>query len=93
MPKEKRNVKQAGKIKTSPFKDYWNKYNYYTLYLGIGILIVGYFLMSQGPWDNPISRSISPIIILVAYLIVIPLSIIFKLPKRFRRETDVSGKN
>lgn len=93
MPKEKRNIKQVGKVKTSPFKDYWNKYNYYTLYLGIGILIVGYFLMSQGPWDNPTSRSISPIIILVAYLIVIPLSIIFKLPKRFRRETDVSGKN
>ncbi len=93
MAKEKRTVKQASKIKASPFKDYWSKYNYYTLYLGIGILIVGYFLMSQGPWDNPTSRSISPIIILVAYLIIIPLSIVFKLPKRFRREIDVSGKN
>ena len=93
MAKEKRNIKQTSKMKTSPFKDYWDKYNYYTLYTGIGVLVIGYILMSKGPWDNPISRSVSPIILLAAYLIIIPLSIVFKLPKKFRRETDVSGKN
>lgn len=92
MAKQK-NIKQPSKAKTSPFRDHWNKYNYYTLYVGIGILLIGYFLMSQGPWDNPISRSISPIILLIAYLVIIPLSIVFKLPKKFNRNSDVSSKD
>ena len=93
MAKEKRNLKQTSKIKTSPFKDYWNKYNYYVLYIGIGILLVGFVLMSDGPWDNPLSRSISPIVLLVGYLVVIPLSIVFKLPKKISKDADVSGKS
>lgn len=93
MSKEKRRVKQTNIVKLSPFKDYWNKYNYYVLYIGIGILIVGFVLMSEGPWDNPISRSVSPIILLVSYLVIIPLSIVFKLPKRFKRDADVSSKD
>ena len=93
MQREKKTVKQNSKSKISPFKDYWNKYNYYSLYLGLGFLVLGFFLMSEGPWNNFISLSISPIILLIAYLIIIPISIVFKLPKRMNRETDVPSKN
>ena len=92
MPKEKRNIKNVKKASiVSPFKDYWQKNNYYVLYLGLGILIVGYILMGQGPWDNPLSLSIAPIILLIAYLVIIPLSIFFKIPQK--KNKDVSSES
>lgn len=92
MTKEKRNLKSVKKtVIVSPFKDYWGKNNYYILYLGLGLLILGYILMAQGPWDNPLSLSISPIILLIAYLVIIPLSIVFKLPAK--KDDNVSSKS
>lgn len=91
MSKEKRNFKTTKKISAvSAFKDYWQKYNYYVLYLGLGILVLGYILMGQGPWDNPVSLSIAPIILLISYLIIIPLSIFVKTPKK--KNSDVSSE-
>ena len=40
MGKSKRTFRESSKLKVSPFKDYWEKYNYYLFYLGIGILII-----------------------------------------------------
>ncbi len=78
MTKTKRtNKESSNKIKSSPFKDYWKKINYILFLSGIGILILGYFLMTQSPWDNPVSLSISPVVLLIGYVIIIPLSILF----------------
>ncbi|MBK8945272.1 MAG: hypothetical protein IPM32_08370 [Ignavibacteriae bacterium] len=71
-----------GKSKTeikklnSPFKNYWNKTNFLIFSIGIVVLLIGFYLMSIGPWDNPVSLSISPIILLVAYIVIFPLSIL-----------------
>lgn len=91
MGKQKRFSKDQ-KIKLSPFKDYWSKYNFYLLYLGIGILILGYYLMSLGTWDNFISLSVSPVILLIAYLVLIPVAILFKKRSSKEEEND-SGKS
>jgi hypothetical protein len=45
---------------------------------GLVIIVIGYLLMSVGPWDNPISRSLAPVVLLVAYIVVIPLAILWK---------------
>lgn len=89
-------VKQRGrkvvrKKVESPFKNYWTSKNYTLLYIGVGILIIGYFLMAQGPWDNPVSRTISPLVLLVAYLIVFPLAIFYNnnFFKKREKEADV----
>jgi hypothetical protein len=92
MAKAKRSIKDQKKIFVSPFKDYWGKNNYYLLFAGLGILILGYILMSEGPWDNSLSLSASPVILLIGYLIIIPLSIFFKIPRKFRKNIDVPGK-
>ena len=89
MSKEKRYIKESKKIFLSPFKDFWKKRNYLLIGAGLITLIVGYILMAQGEWDSFISLSISPIILLVGYLIIIPLAIFFKLPKSGKKETDV----
>lgn len=75
MQKQKRNIKES-KQKISPFKDYWQSHNYIILIFGLLLVVFGYVLMAQDPWYNPISLTISPIVLLVAYIIVIPFSII-----------------
>lgn len=76
MTKVKKQNKRKGFI--SPFLNYWQKENYIFLAIGIVLLIIGYILMAQGEWDNPVALSVSPIVLLVAYLIFFPLSIFYK---------------
>jgi ATP/ADP translocase len=75
--------------KQSPFKNYWQKENYLLLIGGIVVLIIGNLLMAQGPWDNPISLSYSPIVLLIGYLIIFPLAIFYR--KKVKNEN--SGKD
>ncbi len=47
--------------------------------LGIAILVlvIGYILLAQGPANNPLSKSVAPIILVISYFVLIPCSIIF----------------
>jgi hypothetical protein len=44
--------------------------------LSLILLIVGYVLLGQGPVDNPLSKSVAPIILVAVYCIVIPYAIL-----------------
>jgi len=88
MTKTKKLIKEQSKQKTSPFKDYWSKHNYILLTTGLIVLIIGYILMAQSPWYNPISLSFSPVVLLLAYIVIIPLSIIVT-KKKFRKNNDI----
>jgi len=85
-----RNKKKSTSI-VSPFRNYWTKENYNLLGFGILTVIIGFVLMSQGPWDNPLSLTVSPIVLLFAYFVIFPLSILYK--KKNSSEKDVSSKN
>lgn len=53
-----------------------------TLYVaGLAVLIIGYILLSIGPWENPLSRSAAPLVLLIGYLVLFPLAIMIK-PKK-----------
>lgn len=78
MTKSKNLSKEQSKPKTSPFRDYWVKNNYFIILIGLGLVVIGYYLMSSNPWDNSTSLTISPIVLIVAYVIIIPLSIFIK---------------
>lgn len=65
----------------SPFKNYWTTNNYIIFGAGIAVIIIGFILMAQPPWDNPVSLSVSPIVLLIAYIIIFPLSILYKKKK------------
>jgi hypothetical protein len=81
MSKIKQKIKKQKKNLYSPFKNYWDKSNYILFGIGVGIIILGFILMAQDPWDNPLSLSVSPLVLLFAYLIVFPLSILYKKKK------------
>jgi ATP/ADP translocase len=70
--------KQKKRNFVSPFKNYWQKENYIFLAIGIIFLVAGYILMGQGKWDNTLSLSVSPIVLLIAYLVFFPLAIFYK---------------
>lgn len=94
MANVKKKIRSKTKPAGSPFKNYWNKTNYIIFGVGLALLLLGNFLMTRGPWDNPLSLTISPIILVIAYLVVIPLSIFYKKKKPTTNVTDdVSGKN
>lgn len=44
---------------------------------GVMLLVLGYFCLAQGPADNPTSLTAAPIILVLAYLVVIPVGILW----------------
>jgi len=94
MTKVRKRIKSTNKLIGSPFKNYWNKTNYIIFGVGLALLLLGNFLMTRGPWDNPLSITVSPIVLIFAYLVVIPLSIFYKKKSSTNESKEnVSGKN
>jgi hypothetical protein len=46
--------------------------------LSIALLVVGYVLLGQGPVENPLSKTVAPIILVVVYCVLIPYAIMAK---------------
>jgi len=59
----------------------FGKRNFYILSIGIVLIFIGFVLMSIGPVDSFWSRTLSPIVLLIAYLGIIPYSIFYR-PKQ-----------
>ena len=57
--------------------DSWNfkKQNYIIFGAGIASIMLGYFLMSIGGHNSILSTKISPIILIIGYCVLIPISI------------------
>ena len=56
----------------------FGKRNLLLLTIGIVTIVVGFVLMAQEPVDGFLSRTLAPIILVIAYLVIIPISIIAK---------------
>ena len=63
----------------------FTKENYLLFVSGIVTLIVGYYLMTIGPWDSILSLYISPVLLIVAYCVLLPLAIMKK-NKKMRKK-------
>ncbi|WP_337865817.1 hypothetical protein [Ignavibacterium sp.] len=87
--KKRAAVKSAKKLR-SPFNIYWGKNNYLLLIVGIVVTIIGYYLMSIGPWNSNESLVYSPIILFIAYVIIFPLAIVYK--RKNQAETNSTNK-
>ena len=56
----------------------FGKRNLLLLTIGLFTIVIGFILMAQEPVDGFLSRTLAPIILVVAYLVIIPISIISK---------------
>ncbi|MFN3694411.1 MAG: hypothetical protein ACK4UV_05330 [Ignavibacterium sp.] len=85
---KKRVAVKSSKKLPSPFNIYWEKNNYILLIVGIIITIIGYYLMSIGPWNSNESLVYSPIVLFIAYVIIFPIAIVYKRRKQQNTEDN-----
>ncbi len=89
--KIKKKSVTAKKNLVSPFSIYWDKKNYIFLFLGFALLIIGYYVMSLGSWNSTESLILSPIILVIAYILIFPLSIFAKRKDDTNKSTEVKS--
>ena len=75
---KKKPLRTTKKVLASPFSIYWKKENYMILIVGAVMLIVGYFVMSIGLWNSTPAIVISPIILLIVYILIVPAAILYR---------------
>jgi hypothetical protein len=54
-----------------------NKKNIILVAIGVLLLVIGFICLATGPADNPVSLTVAPLILVIAYIVVIPLGILF----------------
>jgi pilus assembly protein TadC len=76
-----KSKKSSGSVKWAlPFE----KMNYILFGAGILTIIIGYFLLSLGnstSWDNPISVSVAPVVLVIGYCVLIPYALLYRSKK------------
>lgn len=51
------------------------KKNILLVAIGTLLIVIGFICLAQGPAENPVSLTVAPVILVFAYLVVIPLGI------------------
>ena len=59
--------------------------------LSFAIIIIGFYLMSVGQWNSSTALVVSPILLMIGYLLVFPASIFYK--KRTKGDTSKEDNN
>jgi len=63
-----------------------NKKNIILIANGVLLLVIGFLCLATGPADNPVSLTVAPLILVVAYMVVIPLGILFTGKKQDKQD-------
>lgn len=63
--------------------------NYIIFLIGILVIVLGYIFLAQGPADSFWSLTLAPILLVISYCIIIPISIIYR-KKTPKQETEPS---
>lgn len=100
MAKTSKNIeKRAPKAVKAINKVRWefplSKMNFIYLAIGLGVIIIGYALMStginnepgavEGTWNNPLAVQVAPVLLVIGYCVVIPVALM----KLFKKQEDV----
>jgi len=64
--------------------------NYIIFFVGLFLILLGYVLMAMGGKDHPLSLTVSPVILFVAYFFVVPAAIIYS--KKLSRKSGDNEK-
>ena len=78
---QKRKTRGQKKPLESPFSIYWVKGNYIFLLIGFAFLLAGFYCLGVGPWNSSVSLVAAPIFLVIAYLVIFPVSIFYKKKK------------
>jgi len=76
--KAKATAKTAAKAaepKAPKFQVPFTRKNYIAFGVGLALLLLGYILLAQPPADGFLSRTLSPILLVLSYCVVFPYAI------------------
>ncbi len=54
----------------------FTRINYWLIGIGTVLIIIGFFCLSCGPVDNPVSLTIAPVLLVLGFCVVVPLALI-----------------
>jgi uncharacterized membrane protein YhaH (DUF805 family) len=92
----RKNARKTKKTALPNFGIYWDRKNYLLLTLGIAVIIAGFIFMSMGSWNSFPSLFISPILLIIGYLFILPASILYvkkEAPENKEDQEIASGKS
>ncbi|KAB2879362.1 DUF3098 domain-containing protein [bacterium] len=69
---------QAKKLQSKKSALPFTAENYYLFFAGLATIIVGYICMASGPVYGFLSLTVSPLILCIGYLVLIPLALIYR---------------
>jgi hypothetical protein len=59
----------------------WTNTNIVGLGIGVAVILVGFILLYMGTvtsWDNPLSISVAPVVLVIGYCVIVPWAIMRK---------------
>lgn len=59
-------------------QDFFSKKNYLGILVGVCLLGLGFYLLGQGPATNKVALNFAPFLLFIAFVVVIPLSIMLR---------------
>jgi hypothetical protein len=69
---------QVKKIQSKKSNLPFTKENYIIFFAGLITILIGYICMASGDLNGPLSLTVSPILLSIGYLIIIPLAILYR---------------
>ena len=66
-------------------QDFFNKKNYLGLLAGAVLLVVGFCLLGLKPADNKIALNVAPFVLIFAYAVILPISILMDKDKEGKK--------
>jgi len=68
-----------GKATKTSWTNPWSRQHYIYLAAGVGVIILGFVLLSTGlnQWDNPLAVSVAPVVLVLGYCVAIPFAIMW----------------
>jgi uncharacterized membrane protein len=58
----------------------------------LGLLVVGFVLLGQGPVENPLSKSVAPVILVAVYCVLLPMAIMTRAKESSGEEQEQQNK-
>ena len=52
--------------------------NWKVLLAGLAAIVLGYIALLQGPYDNPLSVTVAPILLVLGYCVLVPVALALK---------------
>lgn len=66
-------------------QDFFSSKNYLGLLVGAVLLVIGFFLLGLKPADNKLALNVAPFLLILAFAVVLPISILMGKDKEVKK--------